>query len=125
MKEAKCQFLSNIVSSNSHHPRILFNTTDSVVNPCTSFVAGAAVRICENFLYFLTDKVATIRQPAPSNLNVDLPVAPAHFAVFEQVELVSLSIFTKVVQHMKPTNCPLDIVTVDVFNIVLILVLVC
>lgn len=93
---------------------------NSVVNPCTSVLADASVRTYENFLYFFNDKVATIRQLASSNLNVDLPVAPAHTAVFERV-LCQFSV-VQVLQHMKPTNCPLDIVTakllVEVFNIV-------
>lgn len=73
--------LSNIISSNSHRPRILFNTINSVVNPCTSVMADASVRTCENFLYFFTGKVSTIRQVSSSNLNVDLPTALAHSSV--------------------------------------------
>lgn len=54
-------------------------------------MTDASVRTCENFLYFFTDEVAAIRQLAIfSNLNVDLLVAAAHSAVFEQIELVSI-----------------------------------
>ncbi len=33
VREAKSQYLSNIISSSSHCPRVLFDTINAVVNP--------------------------------------------------------------------------------------------
>lgn len=42
--------------------------------------------------------------------NADLSVSPAPFAVLEQFEQVSILSLSKIIQHMKPTSCPLDTV---------------
>jgi len=45
-------------------------------------------------------------------------VAPAHSAVFEEFELVSLSSLGEIVKSLKPTNCPLDIIPARVLRLV-------
>ena len=45
-------------------------------------------------------------------------VAPAHSAVFEQFELVSLFSLGDIVKSMKSTNCPLDTVPAKVLKMV-------
>lgn len=71
-RETKSQYLSNIISSSSHCPKVLFYTINAVVNPCTSAVTdvSAAAEI----------------------------VAPTHSAVFNQLKLVSLSSLGDVVK---------------------------
>ncbi len=122
MKEAKCQYLSNIITRNSHQPRVLFNTINTVLNPCSTVLADASISTCESFLHFFVDKVTTVRQLARSTSNADLSTAPACSAVFDQFEPVSISALKKAVLQMNPTNCPSDIIPtkllVEVFNIV-------
>ena len=91
--EAKSQYLSNIISSSSHCPKVLFDTINAVVNPCTSAVTDVSIATCENFPHHFVDKADSVREDTSKsvimNTNKDLLVAPAHSAVFDQFELVS------------------------------------
>lgn len=120
VKAAKMHYLSSVINSSCHEPRVLFNTINSVLNPCTSDPTEVSVSTCEKFLGYFTDKVAAVRQNCSANFNVFVPAAPVLSAVFEDFKPVSLTLLSEVVQHMKPTNCPLDIVPArivkEVFN---------
>ncbi len=105
VKVAKSKFLSHIITNSGHCPRVMFNTINSVVNQCTCPLIDASVSTCENFLHFINCQKLTSKSS-----ETDLVVAAAHSVVFEQFELVSLSFLNEVVQHLKITNCPLDLV---------------
>jgi len=68
LKEAKSKYLSSIINNSSHHPRLLFNTIDSVINPRPSVHLAPSTATCEEFVSFFTDKVASVRQ---SITNID------------------------------------------------------
>ena len=118
VREANSQYLSNIISSSSHCPKVLFDTINAVVNPCTSAVTDVSIATRENFLLYFVDKVDSVRTDINVILstNKDLPVVPTHSAVFDQFELVSLSCLCDVVKSLKPTNCRLDIVPAKVLK---------
>lgn len=122
VREAKSKYLSDIISRSSHCPRVLFNTINSVINPYTSAVTDVSTATCENVLCFFVDKVDSVRRDTSKSFNMsfnkDLFVAPAHSAVLEQFELVSLSPLGDIVKSLKPTNCPLDIVPAKVLKMV-------
>ena len=106
--EAKSQYLSNIISSSSHCPKVLFDTIiNAVVNPCTSAVTDVSIATWENF-----------SKSVNMNTNKDLLITPAHSAVFDQFELVSIYSLGDVVKSLKSTNCPLDIVPAKVLKMV-------
>lgn len=114
IRKTKSQYLSNIISSSGNCPKVLFDTINAVLNPCTSAVAVVSMVACENFLNYFVDKVESARRDSSKNstLNADtaLLVAPTNSAVFDQLDLVSLSSLGDIVQSLKPTNGPLDIV---------------
>lgn len=122
LREAKSKYLSFIITNSSHHPRVLFSTIDSVVNPRPTVLSDASIATCEEFASFFTDKVTTVRQIISSvDASLDDVCVPlTQSAVFEQFETISLKYFAKVVSGMKPTNCPLDIIPAkflkEVFN---------
>lgn len=122
VREAKSKYLSDTISRNSHCPRVLFNTINSVVNPYISAVTDVSTTTCENFLRFFVDKVDSVRRDTCKSFNMsfnkDLLVTPVHSAVFEQFELVSLSSLGDIVKSLKPTNCPLDTVPAKVLKMV-------
>ncbi|XP_039866220.1 uncharacterized protein LOC120720561 [Simochromis diagramma] len=47
VKAAKSAFLSSIIMTNSHNPRALFNTFNSVINPCTTTYRDASPALCD------------------------------------------------------------------------------
>ena len=87
IKEVKREYLSNLIVSNSHNPRVLFKTIDSVLNAPQSVCLEASPELCNNFLHFFLDKVintrATISAPA-SDPSVSVPCQ----AVFDKFERV-------------------------------------
>lgn len=44
--------LSSVIASSCHEPRVLFNSINSVVNPCTSDPTEVSTSTCEKFLLF-------------------------------------------------------------------------
>lgn len=66
--------------------------------------------MCEKFLCYFIDKVASVRQNASVDLSEFVPADPFYSAVFGEFKPISLSLLSQVVHHMKPTNCSLDIV---------------
>ena len=111
MKEAKSKYLSSVIANSSNHLRVLIKTIDSVINPCFSVLSDASTTTCGEFVSFLIDKVASVRQNISNRFMSpdDVCAPPAQSAVFEQFEIISLSSLTKVVSGLKPT-CPLDII---------------
>lgn len=109
VKQAKCQYLSDIISNNGHCPRVLFSTIDSVVNPQNSYLTDQSVLTCEDFLNFFNDKVMSVRQLASCNVSADMSVNVIRPVMLDHFEPISFSLLTDVFQHMRPTNCPLDI----------------
>lgn len=49
VREAKCQYLSNVVSTSSNNPRVLFNTIQSVINPPGSALKNVSNSTCDMF----------------------------------------------------------------------------
>lgn len=91
VKAAKCQYLSNVISTSSYRPRALFNTIQS------------------QFSYFV-DKVASVKQSIKNMSNTfDLCSSPVR-SMFNVFEPVSLPLLSDVVQGLRLTNCPLDII---------------
>ena len=60
VKEATCQYLSNVISNNNNHSRELFRTIISVLNP-SALLSDVTTTTRENFLQFFTDMVASVR----------------------------------------------------------------
>lgn len=50
VKTAKTEFISNLVSQNSHRPQVLFTAFNSLINPCDTARILPSPTFCENFL---------------------------------------------------------------------------
>lgn len=53
---AKAAFMSAIITANSHNPRMLFKTFNSVVNPRPHVLRVTSPALCEHFLVHFTEK---------------------------------------------------------------------
>lgn len=56
VKMAKAAFMSAIITANSHNPRMLFKTFNSVVNPRPDVLRVTSPALCEHFLVHFTEK---------------------------------------------------------------------
>lgn len=68
-KEAKSVNLSNIISTSSNNPRVLFSKIQSVISPFGSTLINVVVSTCERFLHHFVDKVAAVRMGIDSNAH--------------------------------------------------------
>lgn len=126
MRDAKALYLSRLISTSSNRPRVLFSTINSVINPSTSSPLDASTATCEEFLKFFVDKIVSVRGKITANTNVAdnrLNSASVHpTVVLNNFEPVSLSLLSEIVQKLKATTCPSDIVPAkvlkEVFNTV-------
>lgn len=56
-KAAKCKYLSERITKNGHKPKLLFSTTDSVLNAHVTLFPEPTVSLCESFEKIFTDKI--------------------------------------------------------------------
>lgn len=112
LKVAKSEYLSSIISNNCSHPRVLFNTIDSVINPHPTILSDVSAATFEVFATFFNNKVSSVGQNM-CNMVMQLDItcaSPEPITVFDQFDSVSLSSLANIVRSMKPTNCPLDVI---------------
>lgn len=108
VKTAKSQYMSNIVSCNSHKPHVLFNVLNSIINPRVNGSTASSTTLCESFLKFFVDKVAAVRS------SVSLPSNPVSAAssmcpvILETFEPITLSELAQLVRGLRPSFCPTD-----------------
>ncbi|KAL0163779.1 hypothetical protein M9458_039532, partial [Cirrhinus mrigala] len=109
VKEAKGQYLSNLINSNSHRPGILFSTINSVINPVSVGINDVSEHTCSAFKQYFLDKVLSVRQAIT---QVPAAVIPSQAAqcVLENFETVTLMDLKRAVHELKATVCPLDAV---------------
>uniref|UniRef100_A0A669CPU2 Reverse transcriptase domain-containing protein n=1 Tax=Oreochromis niloticus TaxID=8128 RepID=A0A669CPU2_ORENI len=115
VKEAKRKYFSKIISSNSHNPRVLFKSIDSVLNAPQSGCLEASHKLSNDFMCFFIEKVATTRaliSSPESDPSVSIPCS----AVFNQFEPVTLSYLEDVVGHLRPSGSPNDPVPPQFFK---------
>ncbi len=109
VKEAKINYISEIILSNCNKPCVLFKTIDAVLHAPQTVYVDASSAVCEKFLHFFIDKVISTRAviSPPSN---DPSVSVLCSAVFDKFELVTLSVLHDIVGHLKPSGSPYDAV---------------
>jgi len=108
VKEAKGQYLSNLINNNSHRPGILFTTINSVINPESAALNDVSENTCNVFKEYFLDKVLTVRQT--------ITQAPAVALSTPNFEAVSLADLIKAVKELKSTTCTLDAVPAKIMN---------
>ncbi|KAI2645502.1 putative RNA-directed DNA polymerase from transposon BS [Labeo rohita] len=109
VKEAKGQYLSNLINSNSHRPGILFSTINSVINPVSVGMDDVSEHTCSAFKQYFLDKVLSVRQAITQVPAAVIP-SQAVQCVLENFETVTLMDLKKAVHELKATICPLDAV---------------
>uniref|UniRef100_A0A671Y010 Reverse transcriptase domain-containing protein n=1 Tax=Sparus aurata TaxID=8175 RepID=A0A671Y010_SPAAU len=115
VKAEKTFYFSDIISQNLNKPCVLFKTIDSILNAPQSTCLEASPQVCEDFLRYFIDKVATIRTHiSPPSFDPSIPVTCS--TVLYRFEPVSLSTITKIVTQLKPSSCPTDIVSPRLFK---------
>ncbi len=118
VKDAKRKYLSHIILSNCHKPRVLFKTIDSVINAPQTVCLESSPAVCEKFLHFFINKVASTRALIASPTS-DPSVSVPCSAIFDRLEPVTLSLLQKIVGQLKPSGSPNDVVPPRLFKKVL------
>ena len=115
VKEARREYLSNIIESNCHNPRVLFKTIETVFNSPKPMCTEASPEMCNSFLDFFTDKVATARALISTPVPDPSDPVPCS-AVLALFEPVSLKVLEDVVGQIKPSGSPCDTVPPHFFK---------
>lgn len=101
-------FLSNVISRNSHKPRVLFNIFNSVVNPCNTISIEDSSALCDNLLEHHVDQISILQRPHSHNVLARSSLLKCS-AVFQQFESAAFSSLREVVYDLRPSNSPHDI----------------
>ena len=120
VKVARTKYFSDLISNNSHNPKILFRSINSVIRPAPSPTLDMSPTKCEEFLKYFISKVEDIRMnisPSTRDLAVSL-VCSSDLVCFQPITLPSL---IEIVSSMTSATCPLDIIPTaflkDVFDV--------
>ncbi|XP_042071436.1 uncharacterized protein LOC121812696 [Haplochromis burtoni] len=63
VKAAKHSYFSQLIAASSHNPRVLYNTINSVLNPEGYILLHSSAVMCNKFLNYFVEKVASLRPP--------------------------------------------------------------
>ncbi len=89
--ENACRFVIILLSvQNSHCPKLLFSTINSVLNPPSGIGIGHSPELCEKFFSFFINKITCIKSHIVSNPSQKvwyLPTGPAKFELFYPISL--------------------------------------
>ncbi len=108
MKLAKSKYLSEIINNNSHCPITIFSTIDYVLNPTVDVFVDVSETLCENFLTFFVEKVDRLRSQVLQSVS-DIIERPWSSAKWSNVQPVTISACKDIIEHLKPTVCPYDV----------------
>lgn len=109
VKTAIAFFLSDIIITNSHNPRILFKIFNSVIDPCPGMLDLASPALSEQFLNNFTRKIVLLWASLlhPSVVN-PLPTS-GFLSTFYQFEPIPLSNLKRLIEQLRSSNSVHDI----------------
>lgn len=101
-KAAKCKYLLELITKNSHRLKIHVSIIDSV-----NLFPETSVSFCEDFAWYF-DKICIRFQMLPSIYTLsDVLLCSSTWSVFKPINLHTL---TKIVDYLKPTMCLQDVI---------------
>lgn len=106
VKEAKREYLSNLIDSNHHNPHVLFKTIETVLKPPQPRCMEASPEKCNSFLHYFMVKVTAARALISTSASDPSNPIPC-VAVFD---------LEHVVGQIKPSSSPCDTVPTHVFK---------
>uniref|UniRef100_A0A8C6ML89 Reverse transcriptase domain-containing protein n=1 Tax=Nothobranchius furzeri TaxID=105023 RepID=A0A8C6ML89_NOTFU len=105
---------SDIIQSACSKPRVLFNVLDNVLNVDQPAEIEISQGLCESFLTFFIDKIVSIRAQIPAcPLQVSARCCPSTFCQFEPLTLECL---WEIVEPLKPSGSPTDVIPPRLFK---------
>ncbi len=107
VKLAKSKYLSEIIN-NSHCPRTIFSTIDNVLNPTVDVFVDVSETLCKNFLTFFVEKVDRLRSQVLQSVS-DIIERPWSSAKWSNFQPVTISACKDIIEHLRPTVCPYDV----------------
>uniref|UniRef100_A0A1A8AHR4 Endonuclease/exonuclease/phosphatase domain-containing protein n=1 Tax=Nothobranchius furzeri TaxID=105023 RepID=A0A1A8AHR4_NOTFU len=112
--EERRKYFSDIIQSACSKPRVLLNVLDNVLNVDQLAEIGISQGLCESFLTFFIDKIVSIRaQILACSLQVAAGCCPSTFCQFEPLTLDCL---WEIVEPLKPSGSPTDVIPPRLFK---------
>uniref|UniRef100_A0AAZ1XJ66 Reverse transcriptase domain-containing protein n=1 Tax=Oreochromis aureus TaxID=47969 RepID=A0AAZ1XJ66_OREAU len=109
VKADKHSYFSQLISANSHNPRVLYSTINSVLNLEGNDLLPSSEAMCNKFITFFVDKIASLRPLIPPIVDPTMH-APCS-SLFPAFAPISLRDLEELVLHAKPCGSPNDVVT--------------
>uniref|UniRef100_A0A669E5Z7 Reverse transcriptase domain-containing protein n=1 Tax=Oreochromis niloticus TaxID=8128 RepID=A0A669E5Z7_ORENI len=109
VKAAKAAFLSDIIETNSHNPRMLFKIFNSVINPCPDSLSSASQALCEQFLNHFSGKVLLLKASHSHSLVLNPVPVLGCMSTFSHFELLSLPTLKGIIEQLRNSNSVHDI----------------
>uniref|UniRef100_A0A8C6NNP0 Reverse transcriptase domain-containing protein n=1 Tax=Nothobranchius furzeri TaxID=105023 RepID=A0A8C6NNP0_NOTFU len=104
------------MSQSKRNPKMLFKTISSIVSPASPTASIHFVADCVNFLSFFVDKVNKVRSSISTSALSPPHQTSTRPIILDSFAPVSLPELTKLVNSMKTSACPFDILPSSLFK---------
>ncbi|XP_024122542.2 uncharacterized protein LOC112143035 [Oryzias melastigma] len=115
IKQARSAFFCKLISSNKKTPKFVFSTLSSLVSPSASKFPNLSLPDCSSFLQGFLAKVLDVGANIPPLASVQLSQSPHCSHLWSSFAPVSVEDIHSLLERIKPSSCPLDIIPTSVF----------
>ena len=115
VKTEKTRHFSDIISKNVDKPRVLFKTIEHLLNPPEPTCLETSSETCGKFLSYFVDKVTNIRAHISPPVS-DPSIVVTCTSTFNHFNPVSLLELTDLVNQLKTSSCPSDVIPTHLFK---------
>lgn len=119
VKAAIAKYFAIIISRNSHSPKTLFHTINSVLNLVVATCPAPTTAICEDFFNFMSTKINHIQSNIPPPTYDHTLVSACSVILYDFQPLSQSYIFISSFLTQSPPPTPMDIVPTYFFKEVL------
>lgn len=114
VKAARSAYFSNLIVTNRHNSRFLFNVINELINPRPSITLSPID--CRSFMLFFVDEVVNIRASISPRVVQCEKNSLCRKVLLDSFSAVSEQDIFEIVQQLKPSSCLNDVVPVRLFK---------
>ncbi|KAJ8393024.1 hypothetical protein AAFF_G00069280 [Aldrovandia affinis] len=103
VKSERAKYFASVIANNSHNPRVLFQTINSVAYPSPTAIQDPSPTKCEEFLSFFCEKVINIRRNIPPPTQ-DLATTLGCASNLPSFDPISMSSLSEMASSLKPAS---------------------
>uniref|UniRef100_A0A3P9JCY3 Reverse transcriptase domain-containing protein n=1 Tax=Oryzias latipes TaxID=8090 RepID=A0A3P9JCY3_ORYLA len=115
IKQARSTFFHNLISMNKRNPKTLFNTIYTLTSPSSSQLPNLSQSDCSTFLQTFSARISDVGHNIPPLVSAPPPPSPQFSQTWSNFSPVTVEDIHSLLNKIKPSSCPLDIIPTPIF----------